>query len=207
MSISWEQIQANIWKCNACKSHPRVELNIRQQTGGSSARVRLLVVTIAPPFANGAVEKTVAKSATNSPDDNVRRFLEKSLDLNWDQMNQRGLYLLHAVKCAITIKNGYQNPPNEVVDTCAPIHFAQEFMKVRPAFVITLGQVPRRAVIRIPGLTAPPQLGISKPLQGEFELVVGSHRFRLYVSRFIRPDSREQVRTDLRKAALAAGIL
>lgn len=207
MKSPWEEIQADIWKCNSCKGHPRVDLNVRQQTSGNSGGVRLLVVTIAPPFAIGAGERTVAKSATNNPNDNMRSFLEKSLDLTWDQMIQRGLFLLHAVKCAITIKNGYQNPPNEVVDTCAPIHFAQEFMNIRPAFVITLGQVPRRAVIRIPGIVTPQQLGVSKPLQGEFELVVGSHRFRLYVSRFIRPDSREQVRIDLRKAASAAGIL
>ncbi|MBI2880142.1 MAG: hypothetical protein HYY21_01035 [Candidatus Tectomicrobia bacterium] len=109
--------------------------------------MKLLVVGVAPPYVKDINGKKPAASATNNSEDNIRKFVEKTLCLEWDDLKKRGLFFLHAVKCAIVPdKNAFQNPPNKVVDECVRSHFAGEFEIVRAKRVVTLGKAPLRAV-------------------------------------------------------------
>lgn len=77
-------------------------------------------------------------------------------------MTDSGFALLHAAKCAITPdKDGFQNPPGDVVDTCAPRHLGREINALQPAVIATLGGRAYRALIRAwrpsPGSVAIPR--------------------------------------------------
>ena len=74
--VSWEEIQTRIWKCEICKGHPRVKINIRQQTPSPSKPLAFLLVGVAPPYQGCSSDRIVAKSATNDPGDNLRKFIE-----------------------------------------------------------------------------------------------------------------------------------
>lgn len=153
--VSWRTVQQRIWSCEACGGHGRVETNIRQQTPAPTAPVSLLFVGIAPPDQGHPVVRTPAKSATSDPEDNLRTFIEGAARLTWDGLFARGAFFIHAVKCAIIPERGYQNPPNDVVDRCNPVGFADELRCLQPAHIIAFGGAARRAVLKHPALTAP----------------------------------------------------
>lgn len=117
----WGEVQKRIWSCEKCNGISRVECHLRQQTNAPNVRpVRLLILAIAPPFRQGLTDKTIAASALNDPQDNLRLFVEQTLEKPWSSLIDQGLFLLHSVKCAIVPdKYGFQNPPNKVVDLCA----------------------------------------------------------------------------------------
>src|SRR5690349_10732310 len=79
----WESIQERIWKCEACNGNRRVQLNIRQQTPYPVLPVDLLFIGIAPPSCGEPIIRTIAKSATNDPKDNLRQFIEESITMTW----------------------------------------------------------------------------------------------------------------------------
>src|SRR5262245_55390515 len=141
MSSPWPDIQAHIWECTRCQGHGRAAVNIRQQTDVPPPDTRLVVISLAPPFVASVETKTRAASATTSPDDKLRLFLEEASGLEWSDLVKQEVALLHAVKCAIVpTEEGFQNPPPEIVDRCAPVHLAAELGEVRPRAVVTLGQ-------------------------------------------------------------------
>ena len=118
----WERVQSKIWDCEKCVTNPRVALKIRQRTISPHMSVALLLVGLAPPHKGGVSVQRVAKSATNDPSDNVRLFVEETLAQPWDKLTGKGLFLIHAVKCAIVRNSeGSQNPPPPVVDCCNPV--------------------------------------------------------------------------------------
>ena len=143
MSTNWQIIQHDIWQCDACTHIDRVELNIRQQTQHPTRPVRLLVVGIAPPFKKLEIrEKIPAQSATNDPSDNLREFLETTCKESWEGLIRRGLFVLHATKCAIQPYQGHQNPPNGVVEECVPRHLFREFVEIKPRLLSLLVNAP-----------------------------------------------------------------
>lgn len=153
---SWEEIQREIWNCSVCEGKSGVELRIRQQTKALSGQTKLLVVAVAPPFQLNVPRKVIARSVTNSPDDPLRQFLQKVFGSSWDNLAAQGLGVIHAVKCAVTPnEEGFQNPSLEMIDICAPRHFAQEFIRLKPPVVIALGGAARRAIMRVPGCGRP----------------------------------------------------
>jgi len=79
----WEETQRAVWSCTRCEGHPRVELNIRQQTEVIVPPTKLLVISLAPPFARGVTTKIRASSVTNNPEDPLRRFLQEALGFSW----------------------------------------------------------------------------------------------------------------------------
>lgn len=83
---SWETIQARILSCEVCTGHERVAINIRQQTSAPIKSVELLFVGIAPPYQESPLHRQVAKIATNDSEDNLRKFIEVTLDLHWDDL-------------------------------------------------------------------------------------------------------------------------
>ena len=206
MVDAWQVIQQNIWNCSACEHIPRVVLNIRQQTDLPVLPTKLLIIGIAPPYRDGVSEKIRAKSATNDPEDNLRKFLEASLQLSYRELSERGLTILHAAKCAIRPKDRHQNPPHGVVENCAPRHFTLEFLKLMPQVVVSLGERARRAVLKMPGCQKPPGLTLSGSLEGQYDIIIGDHTFKLFVSPFFDYD-RETARSTLRAAALLSGLL
>ncbi len=206
MRAAWEEIEQTIWECKSCAGHPRAILKIRQQTPEPLTDVKLLIVGIAPPYRDVGPDQVVAQSATNYSNDTLRKFIEETLALPWIELQNRGLVVLHAVKCAILPKNGYQNPPNEIVDICSSNHFAREFLRLRPAEVITLGRVALRAIANLPGLLPHPTFRLSMPLHGSFTLQHGDTKFHLTASRFIRSDTYKQAQHDLKTTAARAGI-
>lgn len=86
--------------------------------------------------------------------------------MRWDDLIAKGAFLIHAVKCAIVLdEEGFQNPPNDVVDRCCSVGFADELQLLRPARVVALGGTARRAVLKHPSVTVPRGVGVSKTLE------------------------------------------
>ena len=214
---AWNDVQDRIWACERCRSHSRVACDIRQKTEAPTQEVKLLLLGIAPPYVKGTTEKARARSATNDPDDNLRKlFILATLPFPWESLLARGIFLIHSVKCAITSKDRHQNPPNEVVDACAPPHFVEEFKLIRPPRVVAFGKVPYRALLKVPGVRAPKGLGVSTPVatlvektRGGLEIQAAGWRFSVHVSPFPlggqKPNPLAQ--EVLREAAQLSGIL
>jgi len=164
-AASWKEIQKQIWDCENCLAHPRVAIKIRQQTMPPTMSVSLLLVGLAPPHENGASVRKVAKSATNNPLDNLRLFVEETLAQPWETLASKGLFLIHAVKCAISSNaGGSQNPPRPVVDCCNPVGFAPEFQLLQPSRVVALGDMARRAILRTPDVIMPHKVKLTTTL-------------------------------------------
>ena len=201
----WERVQTKIWDCEKCATNPRVALKIRQQTISPEMSVSLLLVGLAPPHEDGVSVRKIAKSAMNDPSDNVRLFVEETLAQRWDELTGKGLFLIHAVKCAIVPNaHGSQDPPSPVVDCCNPVGFATEFQSLRSPRVVTFGDKARRAVLRTPGVIVPHQLKLTTKLGLLQELwpegipcKLGDVSFILHPARFPR--------TAAMKVAAAAG--
>jgi len=205
----WEEVQNQIWLCDKCKNNPRVECHLRQQTNASDVRpVRLLVIAIAPPFRRGLTDKAIAASALNDPQDTLRLFVERTLEKSWSNLIDQGLFLLHSVKCAIVPdKDGFQNPPNKVVDLCASAYLSEEIHIMRPAVILALGSTARRAVARYLGQNKPKDFRVSGPLNGEFAIDMAEQKTRIIVTKFIRGGGKSVAGSALSRAAKSAGIL
>ena len=211
------KIQAAIWECEACRDHERVACNIRQQTDVPVHPVKLLLVGVAPPYDEGVEGKTIARSATNHAEDNLRKlFIRATLSFSWEELLERGLFLILGVKCAITVKDQHQNLPGLVVDECAPPHFVREIGLLRPPRVVVFGKAPYRALLKVPGVKAPRGLGVSASVadlvlrtRGGVELQATEWSFRVHVSPF--PMERKRpvplAQDVLREAATLAGLL
>lgn len=213
--VYWETIQARILSCEACKGHARVEINSRQQTSAPTKSVGLLFVGVAPPHQGSPSRRTVAKSATNDPGDNMRKFIEEALDLRWDDLIAKSAFLIHAVKCAIVPDaKGFQNPPNDVVDRCSPIGFVDELHLLRPAWIVAFGRAARRAVLKHPSMSAPRGVGVSKTFKQLREswpkgipCTLGSGELTLYPAPFPRSSAAKQkAAVIIREAARLAGL-
>ena len=63
--------------------------------------MKLLVVSLAPPFIEGVTVKTEAQSVSNNPEDHLRQFLQNVLRQPWRDVLAAGVIVLHAVKCGI----------------------------------------------------------------------------------------------------------
>ena len=215
-TIAWRTVQDAIWACEVCRGHRRVACDIRQQTGAPDQDVKLLLVGIAPPYVAGTVQKTRARSATNHPDDNLRKlFILATLPGTWEDLLARGLFLIHSVKCAITVEDRHQNPPDHVVDACAPPHFVQEVKLMRPPRVVVFGKAPYRALLKVPGVRAPSGLGVSARVatlvdktRGGLELQADGWKFNVHVSPFPleRKKPNPVAQEVLREAAKLAGV-
>src|SRR6059036_1958981 len=208
---------------------PTQHLALRHVRGRSSGRPRrspadqsparpvsLLIVTLAPPFVT-ARRRSRAASATSNPRDAVRRFIEDALGAPWTALGDAGVFLLHAVKCAIVRNHhGSQNPPARTVDRCAPQHLASELNVIKPFVVVTMGLMAYRALVRAletssSPLHPPARLPLTEPpvVASTDGVLVdqASHSFRLFVSPFIRtPRFRRVAAAILTRAASAAGI-
>jgi len=207
MQNGWREIQGNIWECSACEGNPKVERNIRQQTDPSLTAPQLLIVAVAPPYLPAISYKVAAKSVTNNSVDGLRKFLEDALDLPWEQLQSRGLIVLHAVKCAIIPNElGFQNPSPGIVDACAPRHLALEFDILRPPIVLALGSAARRAIFKMPDCHKSHGIKLSGPPEGEHNVPYKGTFFKLIVTRFPRGAGKHQAKIDLTKAAALAGI-
>ena len=151
-----------------------------------------MLIGVAPPYVRGVPTKTVAKSATNNEDDNLRRFfVVPTLRLSWVDLLDRGLFLVHGVKCAIVPKDRHQDPPDDVVDACSPLHLATELKLTRPPRIVALGGAPYRALVKVPGIRVPKGLGVSKRVgelvartRGGVEIRAEGWTSRLHVSPF-----------------------
>lgn len=164
--LQWPAIQERVWACEACKDHARVAINVRQQTPVPTTPIALLFVGVAPPDQGSPAVRTAAKSATNDPEDNLRKFIEAATASRWADLIAEHVFLIHAVKCAIVPdEEGFQNPPNEVVDRCRPVGFADELLALRPTRIVALGGAPRRAILKHPSVTAPAGVSVSKTLE------------------------------------------
>lgn len=212
---AWSDIQGRIWGCQLCRVQERVACNIKQHTDAPSASVKLMLVGVAPPHVAGVQTRTAANSATNDPHDNLRGFILATLGGPWADLLARGLFLIHGVKCAIVPEDGHQNPPDDVVDTCAPQHFAREIQLVRPPAVVVFGRAPHRALLRVPGVRASMLngLGLScsvaalvERTRGGAEINAGGWRFRLFGSPFPLRDRRLAAEI-LQNAARHAGVV
>ena len=107
--MQWSEVQGRIWDCELCREHGRVACVIRQQTEAPPRHVKLMLIGVAPPYTSGVETKSVADSATNDDDDNLRKlFVEATLGLPWATLVDRGLFLSHAVKCAIRPNDRHQ---------------------------------------------------------------------------------------------------
>ncbi len=211
----WDDIQKRIWTCDACLGHPRVQLAIRQQTPAPTVLVRLLLVGIAPPYEPGVCVRTVAKSAMNNRDDNLRTFITETLGRPWDDLVARGLFLIHSVKCAIVPdEEGFQNPPNPVIDQCTPDHFAAEFELVNAPRVVTFGKAPLRATLSHPSVIPLQGVTKSKTLKvlisrwpSGIACKLGRQPFTLHVARFPRSNAaKKQASLVLEQATQLAGL-
>jgi len=215
-SRAWQVLQDTIWGCELCRQNERIACNIRQQTEPPVRDVKLLLAGIAPPFVEGIVQKTPARSATNNPDDNLRkRFILATLPASWEDLLTQGLFLIHSVKCAITVEDRHQNPPDKTVNDCAPPHFVQEIQLIQPSRVVVFGKAPYRAVLKIPGVKPPRSLGVSARVgtlvdrtRGGLALQADAWKFCIHVSPFpfqggkLNPLAQEV----LREAAKLAGL-
>lgn len=83
----------------ASKSNARVEINVRQQTPAPTMPIALLFVGVALPDQGGPADRKPAKSATNDPEDNLRKFIEAATVSRWDDLIAEHAFLIHAVKC------------------------------------------------------------------------------------------------------------
>jgi uracil-DNA glycosylase len=214
--LDWKDIQDRVWSCDLCRAQIRVALNIRQQTEVPAQAVKLLLVGIAPPYVDGVTEKVPALSATNDPKDNLRRFILATLVTSWESLLAQGLFLIHSVKCAITLKDGHQNPPDKVVDACASHHFVEEIKLMRPQRVVAFGKAPYRAILKVPGVRTPQGLGVSTAVstlvertKGGLEIQATGWSFILHVSPFPldRRKRNPLAQEVLREAAQLAGIV
>jgi len=215
-AASWTRIQAAICACEACRSHERVACNIRQQTDAPVHPVKLLLVGVAPPFEEGIEVQTIARSATNHAEDNLRKlFVLATLPGAWEDLLERGLFLVHGVKCAITVKDRHQNPPDEVVNACAPPHFVQEIALLRPHRIVAFGKAPYRGLLKVSGVTVPRGLGVSvsvadlvKRTRGGVEFQAPGWSFKVHVSPFALERERPVplAQEVLREAAKLAGV-
>ena len=214
-AASWEEIQNKIWDCEACRTHPRVAIKIRQRTMPPKMSVSLLLVGLAPPHEDGVSVRKVAQSATNDPADKLRLFVEATLARRWDDLAGKGLFLIHAVKCAIVPNaDGSQNPPPRVVDCCNPVGFSPEFQSLRPPRVVTLGDMARRAVLRTPGVIVPRRVNRTTKLGVLLELwpegipcKLGDGPFTLHPARFPRTAvTKTAAAAVIRKAAQLAAL-
>jgi uracil-DNA glycosylase len=211
----WQAIQERIWACEACKGHARVEINIRQKTPAPGTAAALLFVGVAPPDQGSPAVRTPAKSATNNPEDNLRKFIEAAAVLRWDDLIAKGAFLIHAVKCAIVPdEDGFQNPPIDVVDRCCPVGFDDELQLLRPARIVALGGAARRAVLKHQSVTAPRGVGVSKSLEKLQEswphgipCELDSAEFTLHPAPFPRSGAAKQKATVIiREAVRLAGF-
>ncbi|MBI2878116.1 MAG: hypothetical protein HYY19_00140 [Candidatus Rokubacteria bacterium] len=214
--IMWDEIQRRIWECEACRGQPRVAIKIRQQTAAPAIHVAVLFVGVAPPHEGGVCVRTRAKSATNDPSDNLRTFIEEAAASRWDDLIAKGAFRIHAVKCAIIADDdGFQNPPNPVVDCCSPVGFVDEFQILRPARTVTLGSAARRAVLNHPAVTVPRGVGVSKPLEDLLNswpdgipCSLGTDAFILDPAPFPRSAAtKRRAATIIRKAVRLAGLV
>jgi uracil-DNA glycosylase len=211
----WEETQRKIWDCEACRANPRVAVKIRQQTILPKVSVSLLLVGLAPPHEDGVSVRKVARSATNDPSDNLRLFVEETLARRWDDLMDKGLFLIHAAKCAIVPNlHGSQNPPTRVVDCCNRVGFAPEFQSLRAPRVVTLGDMARRAVLKSPGVIVPRQVTLRTKLgvlnhawpQG-IPCKLGDELFVLHPASFPRtPSTKIAAAAEIRKAAQLVGL-
>ena len=214
--VQWQTIQERIWACEACKGHAGVEINIRQQTPAPRMAAALLFVGVAPPDQDSPAVRTVAKSATNDPGDNLRQFIEAAVALRWDDLISKSVFLIHAVKCAIVPdEDGFQNPPNGVIDCCCSVGFADELQLLRPARVVALGGAARRAVLNHPSVTPPRGVGVSKTFEKLQETwpqgipcKFGRDEFTLYPTPFPRSAAAKQkAAVIIREVARLAGLV
>ncbi len=210
-SVVWQEIQKAIWHCDRCKDFHKVECNIRQQTELHRRSVRLLVVGIAPPYKKSVQEQLPAKSATNDPNDNLRKFIADALELEWSELLDRGLAFIHAVKCAIAPeKAGFENPPIEVIDLCAPYHFGRELQLIEPGRVIAFGKAPVRSILRTHGCSVPSKIKLSsklKDIRGEYKGVIREKALILHLTYFPRAGNKKKAGEDLVRAAKMSGII
>ena len=213
---SWDGVQKHIRDCAACVGHRRVALAIRQQTPPPQGLVRLLLAAVAPPYENGINVLTTAKSATNDPDDKLRAVIAAALSSPWNDLTAKGLFLIHAVKCAIIPdQRGFQYPPTLVIDRCIPQHFAAEFTLLRAPHVVAFGRAPLRATLKHPLVTAPRGVGVSRTLRALLQkwpqgipCDAGGRSFTLHVSPFPRSiKARKRAAVILRGAALRSEVL
>ncbi len=213
---TWAKIQERIWCCDACIGNPRVAVAIRQQTPAPVVPVQLLLLGVAPPYQDEIQGRTVANSATNDATDNLRSFVTDTLSHSWDDLLKSGVFLIHAVKCAIVPnEKGFQNPPNPVVDVCIPDHFGAEFALLRASHVVAFGRATLRAILKQPGVAVPPRVGVSKTLESILSqwpdgipCSLGSQSFTLHVAPFPRtPSAKRQTARIMRRAAELSGIL
>lgn len=189
---AWNNLQGRIRACELCRGHARVACDIRQETDAPDHHVKLLLVGIAPPYVRGVTQKSRARSATNHPDDNLRKlFILATLRFPWNDLLARGMFLIHSVKCAIVPKDRHQNPPVPVVDACAARHFVEELKLIRPPRVVAFGKAPCRALLKVPGVRTPRGLGVSKSVatlakqtRGGLEVQADGWSFSLHVSPF-----------------------
>ncbi|PYN98203.1 MAG: hypothetical protein DMD91_15685 [Candidatus Rokuibacteriota bacterium] len=208
-ALPWDTAQQEIWRCTTCEADPRVAVNVRQQTEPPARPVSLLIVTLAPPFVT-ARERSRAASATNDETDRIRWFIEDTLGAPWTMLSDGGVFLLHAVKCAIVRDaHGSQNPPARTVDRCAPQHLASELNVIRPRVLVTMGRMAYRAVVR--ALEVSPRLALTEPpmvARTDGSLIDSAGQsFRLFASPFIRtPRLRTIAAEILTRAARVAGI-
>ena len=212
---TWNEIQRRIWDCDLCVDNKRVACNIRQQTEAPVRPVKLILIGVAPPYVKNIQTKAVAKSAINDPKDNLRTFVQTALSCPWETLLERGLYLIHGVKCAIVPENRHQNPPTDVIDACAPPHFVQEILITRPSTVVVFGKAPFRALLRVPDVrpSLPQGLNLSCSVArlvdtttGGLEVNANNWHFRLYGSPFPL-QAQKQSAEILREAAREAGVL
>lgn len=214
-SERWDEIQRKVWQCDQCLGNRRVACNIRQRTEAPSHPVKFMLVGVAPPHAFGVEIRTIAKSATNDPKDNLRAFVVAALGEPWEVLLARGLYLIHGVKCAIVPEDRHQNPPSDVIDTCVPDYFAQEILLTQPSAVVVFGMAPFRAILRVPNVreSVPPGLGFScsvaalvEKTKGGVRINADSWNFQLFGSPFPL-QARAQAADILREAARSVGVL
>ena len=142
----------------------------------------------------------------------LRSFLEAVLEADWPTLTDQGVFLLHAVKCAIVpIEGGFQNPPAAVVDRCAPVHLRAELGELMPEVVVTLGDRAYRAFSRAVS-TEYAQLALSKPpkaaMPGQqgFLIRLQGRTMLLPTSRFPRGAGRIEATAVVRRAAAVARI-
>ena len=153
---------------------------------------------------------------SNDPSDNVRLFIEETLAQPWDNLTGKGLFFIHAVKCAIVPNaDGSQNPPIRVVNCCNSVGFEPEFQSLRPPRVVTLGDMARWTVLRTPDVIVPHRLKLTTKLGLLQELWpegipcrVGDAPLILHPERFPRTAAMKvSAATVVRKAAKRAALI
>lgn len=214
ISDAFAAIQETIWKCTVCMGDARIEVRLRQQTRVLPARARLLIVATAPPYQEGVHQQIEAPSVHSDPKDRLRAFITRTLELDWGDLVDRGLAVVHAVKCAIVPRDRrvdarqHQNPPSGVTTKCARLPFSREFRELKAPVVMTLGGAARLAVRRACGVDAPPSLTLPLkdiPRSELFEIDSKAVRFRLIASCHPSADP-QRARDDLLRSANIAGI-